>query len=1036
MSNLFIDTEVEAVVLTVKKKSDSSTLALRFALDFWDLDQIYTGSTYYWPLLVRPPVVQRSVGLAAQNRHETTVELYGNTHFLNYGKSLIDLMDEYQFIGGTAQFYYWTKPRGIAGSNPATALRATKEIVSFDSDPVSGIVRIVTRDSRFKDREVSKRLSSTAHFTDLDENFDGQIGGIALGEATDGNGVIIDAPFIESGIDGSGQPYAKLFGGWVNAANPMHSKTKLFVRNQHKLTDDREWLSVALAANAQTGYSGASGFSAYSTTHRRALSVRDFMYVHSPATDARILTDVRAKVIPLNYRWAAYLDGASDEWLDASGSENWQPNPSNSNSLTFGIWVALTSVAADQVIASVRAGTGTDQSSWVLYYDLAGTCFKFRTYDSAGATLATVSETAHDPVVAGTYYWLQCQIKGSTSKLRIRCNSDTWDEVAWGGTPIQSKAGLRIGASKTGGAITANMNGTIFPAVFFRDAVADSVLDHIYNSASVRKHAAVDPDKLDECEGYWDGDDIIAGTCKDQHGSNDLRIHGGITPVQGSIPTTVTNEDGELKLSVYHVNFNNSTGCYEPTGSPLREATLDMEDGGILSGATVPSFQIEPPLVMNDLESYGFVLSWSNDKDHSKTILANLRAASLALPYYARAKFAHPNSGMFSVTPTLGWQGINSSYDLDMELFCIGEGVESWEDGTTALAPNNFSYQYLEAKEIVVSGTQAQREFNKELEFKLGLSAMEDDGSGTYTGSAGAVVKNPADIIRLLLQGSNLFLNIATGSLNTTKIGNVRASLAAAGFTSMVIPIQEEWSFEELIIEICRQCRILLTQDRDGKLGLHYPIYTGADAMTGINESFLRGEMTLLAYGDEDESNVVNQFKCVYAPDPLNTPKDPAFLRRAGTNSYSGFIELTTAAADVRRAALCTSSQSFFGLREFREAFDFLDSQAMTQRAVDYYCDRYAERQEIAVVRIPKRRFYTTFDVLSTARVNHQGIRSRNGTGFGLHSASSNLGMTWYREGTPCVLWSGGKVAGEVVDVVEEGPFMTLTVQTMSPFAP
>jgi hypothetical protein len=1022
MSSLYIDTEVHVVEILLNKKDGTGTTLVRAGLDFWEADKIFSGSLPVYPILAAPPRIDRSFGLAAANRHDTGIDLYAKASISRHGKAFADYLFDHEFVGSQVTIYYYPKPRDAALSAAVDAhTRIVKRVIGYAQDDVSGTMTLQTRDFWFVNKEISKKLSAE-DFPDIDPAWDGEYGAKVFGGLVGNDGIVVNAPVTESAVDGSNRPFAHIFSGFTGASHPNHERKGVFVRNQVKKLETRDWLGLTLAANAQTKFTGNAGFSDLALPFLQALSTNDVMMVHQPPTN-QILTAVRSSLRPLSKRWGVYFTGLGGDLLSNGTTSQWQPSESNDQSISIGGWIYLSSKSATQTIACTRAGTGTNQRSWELYYDVGADRIRFRAYKSDGTTLETISSTTIGSPSTNTWYFVACAIDHGSTRIRIRANAGAWENQSYAGTPAESKAGLRFGACRSGSSLIQPFAGRLGPMFFFESVMTDAQYTEYRNSGSGKFYYELDDTLKEGLAAYWDMDDVIIKECKDQHGSNDLKITGVPTPIEGPITATVTKDDGELLLEVYFVEQNATTLAWEPVGSAIRTATLDISDSGIQAGSTVPYFQILPALPLSAEEHYGYVISWSNKRDHSRTMLFNWRVASGNVMCVKRSWGKEDN----------GWK-VLSGAELDMELFMVGEGVEAWEDGN-----GNHSYQYLEAKSITLTSGQTHQEFTDGLEFKMGLVGMEDDGSGTYTGGAGSPIDNPSDLVRFILSESDVGTDVASGRIDSTEFGTVKTYQAASSLL-VGFAVDYQASIEEIIVDICRQTRMIFYQTRAGKLALHYPVYVGAGWTTLLNEAVLRADLTLLAVGDDEDSNVVNYFRQLYAPDFLNVPKDAAFLRKAETDKYTGY-EFTngsdSSSGDLRREQLCAASEVLHGRREMREPLDMFDSATKARRTHQYYVDRFTKKQKLAVVRVPRKRYYgnADLDLFGKPHITHTGLQAQNGTGFGLKSyASNSLGVS-YAEGVPGMFWAGGDLAGEVIAVSEEGPFMTVTIQTESPYA-
>lgn len=1029
MSSLFIDTHIEVVELILNKKDGSGTTNFYIGLDYWAGGTAYSSSPVIYPVLVSPPALGRSIGVNIANRHDVSFQVYGKTHFQSFGVGFLDLLQLYEPINSAVNYYYYPRAKNAAVAAVSANLRLKTKIIGYASDDISGVLNFDTREIWFNDKEISKDIRADV-FSDIDTDWDGEIGSRAFGAYSSANGIVIDAPVLSSSTN-SNLPQAKLFSGWTNIDYPNHAKKRVFVRSQEKRLNNEDWRELLLATDPENYIAGKTGISSgsYSPVANRALSARSVISILSLAgTDpgsARIVTAIEAGIYPLPYAWCMGFDGSSDICVGNGPAETWQPNESEDFSFTIAGWVYLSSLASAQIIACTHSGTGNNARSWTLYYDTASNRFKLQTYSTSGATLDLITANNLGAVSANVWYYLQGRLDGTANTLKIRANSGTWDSMATTGDPAQSRAGIRFGAFRTAGALAVKMNGFLQAWTFQNAAISDATLDYYYNSGAGKLYKDISSSYKEDMVAYWDFDDLIINECKDKHGSHDLKITGTPLADYGKIATTVGSEDGELSLSIYFAHYNTTIGAYEPIGSPLRQSKVDIEDAVIQAGGNC-FFQIIPPLIVEsgeNGETYGVVVEWSNHKDQSKSMLFKDRVA-VSLPTYMPTSFKYEYG-----EGARAWQLSNK--EIELAVYVVGEGATTWDDGDSD-PYNATSQQSLEAKSITLTAGQSHQEFALDFDFKIGIEGMQDDASGTFTGTGAGPLKNPASIIRLLLQAADFGLGIATGSIDTSAFSAVQTLCDDMGFS-----VDRSMTVKELIIDICRQSRLIFWVKRDGTLSIKFPTYTESGWTINLVESAMRADLTLMGIADDDDSNLVNSFKQPYGIDVLNLKKDAAFLRRAKTDKYTGLTEINAVEAtsgDARRVALCVASQALYGKREMNEPLDMYDSAASAQEIQNYYCDRYTKKLTKAVVRIPRKTYYSTVDLFTTAQIQHSGIAATGGTGFDIRGYASDAAVTWYHDGVKGFAWAGGVVSGEVIEIVEEGPFMTVTVQTMNPF--
>lgn len=489
---------------------------------------------------------------------------------------------------------------------------------------------------------------------------------------------------------------------------------------------------------------------------------------------------------------------------------------------------------------------------------------------------------------------------------------------------------------------------------------------------------------------------------------------------------TIASGDGDAVLDVFFGELAGASNVWTPYGSPIRTAKIAGDNAlwSIVSNFTV-GFQIIPPLVMSKDEDYFIRISWTNTTDTTNYIHTRIVSAG-GYTHFRQDKSENERT----------WIAV-SDERLPLAIWSVGDGNDAWEDSTTS-GTVRYSYYHLEGTD---DGFQSQsaglEELNRALDFKIGISGIEDDGSGTYTGSAAAIIQNASDLIRFTTMSSGFGLGLTSASVDTSDLGTVRSSLSALGITHKIV-INRETTAQDFILELARQSRTVFYKKRSGKLSLKFPTAINNTFTVALAEAYHRGEFVLDEVRDNDYSSVVNAFNQFYKPEELNQPPvDPATLRRAEREKLAGKLEMdasSSTSGDTYRQAICSTSQAKYGRREMTAALDYFDTAASAQIIQNYYVDRYSTLQRRAKFRIPRKRYYTTLDLFDNVRLSHSGIDSGGGTALLAKQHSSSSAVTAYNEGVPLVTWLGGSFEGQIYQVEEEGPWLTFTAETVSQF--
>ncbi len=205
-----------------------------------------------------------------------------------------------------------------------------------------------------------------------------------------------------------------------------------------------------------------------------------------------------------------------------------------------------------------------------------------------------------------------------------------------------------------------------------------------------------------------------------------------------------------------------------------------------------------------------------------------------------------------------------------------------------------------------------------------------------------------------------------------------------------------------------------------------------------FDEGRLQNDFRVLSVEDNPLDSVVNDFEVLYGPNPVNTPPDPTLLRRANTASFTGVEYLNDSEdsfslSDTRRQAAAAESVTLYGRRPFREAFDFYNTAAPVETMIKHRFDRYHKLQKRAVIRVLRKDYYT-YDLFDTVKMSHSKLAGTSGIGDGLLVANDGAELIPDHNEVPLQVDLEGLYEGHVIEISEAGPFMFLTVETVSPF--
>lgn len=473
--------------------------------------------------------------------------------------------------------------------------------------------------------------------------------------------------------------------------------------------------------------------------------------------------------------------------------------------------------------------------------------------------------------------------------------------------------------------------------------------------------------------------------------------------------------DGLISFSVFHAEYKSTTDTWQPIGASIGTGTVDPKDLAISGAWTDLGVYFETPVVLSPFCNYLFVFDFSNATDTTNTVAIATETAT-GVTSYKRLKNETER----------GWEKVANTA-INFEANALGYGPDAWISGS-----DGYSYLPLVGDSFVGSSST----FLQNLNYKLGIDGLADDGSGTYTGSANAIIENPADIAYFALKNSEFGVGLSSGELDATSFSTARSLLASLGITFKIV-IDQFTTAEDFLAELSRQSRTCLFKDRRGRMALNYWQYHN-NVFTVFAETYHRGDLFLLQVRDNDYSTVVNDFENFYSPDEFNQPKDIAKLRKVERMKLQGALVLNdtqSTARDTARKNTCAASVTRYGRREMTQRLQYYDTAEKAQIMQNYWCDRYSSLQRQVKFKIPRKNFYTTLDLFSNVQVQHSAIECAQGTDLNPYGHNSNNDVTEQTSGlVPVQSWIGGTVSGQVVEVEEEGYWMTLTAETMGVF--
>ncbi|WZO97258.1 LamG-like jellyroll fold domain-containing protein [Isosphaeraceae bacterium EP7] len=562
-------------------------------------------------------------------------------------------------------------------------------------------------------------------------------------------------------------------------------------------------------------------------------------------------------------------------------------------------------------------------------------------------------------------------------------------------------------------------------------------ITNLYNSGTPVLHEEMADEFREGLRGSFDLTeptglrDSSSGSGKLTSAANSASISPFIGYGYSTKAVTLTNVHGQARVEVYEAESADGGATYNPVGSALRTSLLDVMSTNILSFPQLNYWQLQPPLVMAPGVPYMTILDFT--KDTGNTYFARCSYVSSAgKHHYARDKRTST-----SREEAPNWV-IQNDTAFDLEHFYLAQGSANWV--ASAGSAELYSFQSLETLTINLGSGQTHLEFDEGLEFKLCVSGIADDGSGTYTGTPNAIIERPTHLITFTLLDPDFGVgdDVSAADVDLSAFANAGTVLETQypGGLKMQIVLENQVYAKDFIREICRQARLVFFKTRHGKLSVKAPtMHTSFNAR--FSEARHREGFDLLSVADRDYAQVVNEFHQLYFRDPVNQPPETDFHQLNPKEKLSNELYITpdeSASGDGYFQSLCAASQALYGRREHTPVFNFYDSATWAQPVQNYYCSRYSTLQKRATFRVPRRDFFASLDLFSAVQIQHTGLAHVDGTSLKARAHQAGAPIVAYHEGTPVLMWMGGTLEGQVMEIEESGAWMTLTIETISPF--
>jgi hypothetical protein len=1091
---LFVDCDVEVVEIEFADKVLGGVTPYQFSQRYYDAHALYPGSPVVYPLLVQSPQARRGIGNSTASvaiRYDVDIQLYGKTSLDRHGRTIVDLLEEFEVHGGTCTILYYPKPCGGQTATTTDAIVQTLEVVGAAYDDASGVVTLRAADSWFKDKEISRRLQPGI-ITDVgDQAWIDEYGAIVFGEdSAQTTGIFIDAPRIDwqlPEIIGDPDNRLTLFSGWSPAGNPNYVNRALMVKGQDSSRDLTDWYRVHLQPDPDVPAHGDDGFLfSDPDEYARSLSLYSRGLVWQPeVTDqAEILTGISVSLKKNQYYWCADFPGSQVLFRPDAGGLS----PGDKD-FTFGGWIKVDTLQEQGIAGAGNIESAGSTCDWALRMTSANK-FAFRVQCAPSQYVETVWGTA---AVAGTWYYVMCWHDQAGNTVNISVN----DAAA-----VSTSTLLHSGTAQNGdddyiilasGASSSNdtYNDTYVTIVSGTgEGQTRKIKDYVGSSrkAKVETNFGKNPDNTSvyaitvipkntgEVEqkkpfqvgftgnalnyfdgklamiGFWNG--ILDPSYRTSvYNSGAAKAHEDLTDNEKFNLHAWWNLDEFYGVRKDTQGSQDLTDTGVPSVPGKRAVTAITSEHGTLQVAIYPAVYNATSAAY---EPFGSALRTTKLDPAAVFFATSIFAIDpplILIPeqnYFFELTWSnhsdHPHSiwsnyqtaggevsyARLNSDKERGWE-TQTNTQLGMALYCMGFGADDWTDTVSSESGNYSTLQ------IAATQDNADRALYKGLTFKIGIAGVTDV-DGSYTGTSSSVLNNPASIIRFVLLHPDM-LGLDASAIDDDIFTAVRNTLIAGygansdGF-HMAITIDRKTFAEEFIAEVCRQARIVLYKLREGTLALYFPMpWMGADVE--LSEHTQRGNMALVDVADNPYDTVVNDVKQLYAPDVLNVAKDPAFIRRAESDRFNGLLwsdDAHDVGEDPFRQDMLIASQALYGRRQHRLNLGYYDNEADALAVHQYIIDRYSSLQKQLRVQVSRKLYYNDVDLFSRVRVSHSGIQTKGGAALLTREHYDGAATSSYYEGIPTPWWSAGTVDGEVVEITYSGTDMLLTIETMNAF--
>ncbi|RJQ22036.1 MAG: hypothetical protein C4560_03145 [Nitrospiraceae bacterium] len=302
--------------------------------------------------------------------------------------------------------------------------------------------------------------------------------------------------------------------------------------------------------------------------------------------------------------------------------------------------------------------------------------------------------------------------------------------------------------------------------------------------------------------------------------------------------------------------------------------------------------------------------------NHSDAVYNNIAAVSFylngALKQTLNFNGSPSKTTTYSNWYTLSsWSHVNAANTYVNIVTTAGNSFRVWEiwyeveyDPTTSTGATNTS----------LSGNSSADAFVGEA-VCCDVDGYRDDGSGTYTGSANALIERPDHFYKHFIDILYGFTLTDIDSSSFTAAGTAYAAAISGGY-KFGICINEEIVPSQFIYSLAPQCRSNIRYDK-GLWKLLYLPDIGPAAVKTISKSSLSGEFSKFSFNWTDNINIANDLKAL-------------FKYNYGRLKYDESEWIGTATATD------ATSQGKYGVRPLTVQFSAVRSQAMADHVLAF----------------------------------------------------------------------------------------------------